>query len=453
MPGAIDDVVAKLYTKNYGGPEGMWCVGINAVGFDLDAHGGRDGHYTAPDLAHILYFRRQGANCFRLPIIWERLQSSLGASTLDLVPGVADTVEFITEKLGAYVIIDPHNNDQGLQYNGKDARLGDFVSLWGAIAEKWGSNPMAIFGLYNEPRFGFANGQANYFDPNTPDFDGVTIETWRMWCQAALLKIREVGSTNLVLVPGLHWTGNIDWTGASSWGEEFRWGEDIDGTHRAGNTRLAAIEDPAENLAYDVHQYMDLTFGGVETGCEGHWSNKWCGQTIDGKTVGCNGANWGLPKTVEWAKKYGKKLMMTEIGSFEADDGTAAKCQTAMYEYLDSLNSSGVFIGYQVWQFGCEGCLGDQWSQRPSNLDWYRWDDFGSPGWAPPVNLTIPLPAPKPDCAKAGDDCTAKTCCADAGASCFEKNSYRSCLADCEQGVHEEDAIEFQTPWSCRKLY
>lgn len=429
---AKDDI--DLFQRNYAGREGLWCVGINAVGFDLDATGGRDGQYTQPSNESLKYFYDQGSNCFRLPITWERLVLTLGDDGIAAVPGVEETIDYITKTLGAYVIIDPHNNDQGLQFNGVNANREDFVHLWKAIAHTWGDNPRAIFGLYNEPRFGFENGMQDHFNPDALDFDGEQLRFWFRWMQDAIDVIREGGSSNLILVPGLHWTGSRDWSGA------FWWGETIGGYTRGGNTRLAGLTDPKDMIAYDVHQYMDGRFTGESTGCPGHLESDFGGL----------GADWGLEQTIEWAKRFNKKLMMTEIASFPANDGTQM-CQQQMCRYIQEMADSGVFIGYQVWQMGCPQCLGDQYSLRPYNLDWYRWDSYGRNGNG--ERSECGDGGGGRDCVAEGTDCREARCCSDPGLTCYEKDEFfASCRDACEPGLNPDDPPQFRTPWTCRAL-
>mmetsp|Transcript_31657 Transcript_31657/g.104906 ORF Transcript_31657/g.104906 Transcript_31657/m.104906 type:complete len:634 (+) Transcript_31657:79-1980(+) len=408
-----------LYQSNYRGENGMWCVGINAVGYDLAARGGRNGAWIQPSKKALKYFRDQGSNCFRLPITWERLQSTLGDDFVDLIEGVDDTVNYITNELNAYVIIDPHNNDQGLQYNGQDVNLQQFVNLWKGITKQWGSNSKAIFGLYNEPRYGYADGKNGYFDPDSLDSDGQQIKTWFNWMQAAIDAVRNLGADNLILVPGLHWTGSRDWSGAD-W-----WGESIGGYPKGGNTRLAGLTDPKQRIAYDVHQYMDKKFTGEAVGCGGHAQSEWGGA----------GGDWGLGLTIDWAKRFKKKLIMTEIGSWPANDGSNSECKRLMGDFLKRMDDSGVFIGYQVWQFGCDGCMADQWTLKPYNLDWYRWDLYGG------------------GCPNDGADCRSKKCCSDPSKTCHEKDQWwGECVTACTPGIHTDDAPEFRTPWSCIPL-
>mmetsp|Transcript_31656 Transcript_31656/g.104900 ORF Transcript_31656/g.104900 Transcript_31656/m.104900 type:complete len:266 (+) Transcript_31656:1138-1935(+) len=126
---------------------------------------------------------------------------------------------------------------------------------------------------------------------------------------------------------------------------------------------------------------------------------------------------------------------MTEIGSWPANDGSNSECKRLMGDFLKRMDDSGVFIGYQVWQFGCDGCMADQWTLKPYNLDWYRWDLYGG------------------GCPNDGADCRSKKCCSDPSKTCHEKDQWwGECVTACTPGIHTDDAPEFRTPWSCIPL-
>jgi endoglucanase len=443
----------NLKAKNYDKKDGLWCVGLNAVGFDLHPTARREmGTATVPDHEALRYFHQQGSNCFRLAITWERLQTNVGADTIDPVDGFDGVIDFVTNTLGAYIIIDPHNNDEGLQFNGVDVTRSDFVNLWKGITKKYGSNEKCIFGLYNEPRFGFEDGTAGYFDPNVLDRDGRVIEYWRQWMQSAIDAIRALGAKNLILVPGLHWTGCADWSG------NWWWGETLEGKPNQGNSRLAALTDPENYIAYDVHQYMDPRFTGQEDGCKGHDLNFYCKDSPD-----CTGADNGLEETIKWAQYYNKKLFMTEIGSYPAADGSAATCSAKMCNYLKRMHESNTFIGYTVWQFGCPQCDADQWTKKPLNLDWYLLANFSNiskckdaGGTCATVTCPVaalptlmPLPGPAPVCSEPHEDCRTSLCCKDASKTCFLKNEYwASCKDHCTPGEKDDQGEE----WECEAL-
>ena len=123
-------------------------------------------------------------------------------------------VEYVTSK-GAYAIIDPHNNNYGLQFEYVDATKGDFVNLWYLLAVRFRDNPKVIFALYNEPKYGESDGgEAKYFDMASTDDSGALVEQWRVWTQAAIWDIRNAAqATNAILVPGLKFTTALDWSG------------------------------------------------------------------------------------------------------------------------------------------------------------------------------------------------------------------------------------------------
>jgi len=450
----------NLKIPNYDKKEGIWCVGLNAVGFDLNPKARRSmSGASVPNHEALRYFHQQGSNCFRLAITWERLQLTNGSTDLDPVDGVDGVVEFVTKTLGAYIIIDPHNNEEGLQFNGKDVTRSDFVNLWKAITNKWGSNGKCIFGLYNEPRYGYEDGVTGYFDPNVLDRDGRVIEFWREWMQSGIDAIRALGSKNLILVPGLHWTGCADWSGNYWWGETIVDPDTGEERTNQGNSRLAALTDPENFIAYDVHQYMDPRYTGQEDGCRGHDLNFYCQDD-----PGCSGADQGLQTTINWAKYYKKKLFMTEIGSYP-EAGTEDPCKAKMCNYLQQMHESGVFIGYTVWQFGCPQCDADQWSKKPLNLDWYRIAEFSNltkctdagggacpkPTCASSSNTVLPAATPQPPqkCSEPHEDCRTSLCCKDPLKTCFEKNEYwASCRLQCTLGEMDDR----NETWACEAL-
>merc|ERR1719210_3196526 len=158
----------------------MWCVGLNTPGFKAWSSAGRNGNFDGIGFFKIKFFHGMGANCFRMPITWERLQSRIGSEELDPVPGVENIVEYITKMLGQTVIITPAN---GLTHTGRTAMRSDFVSLWAAMSKKWGSNPKVIFELVDSPEGGFEDGKEGYFNADTKDNNGKVIEFWRQWAQ------------------------------------------------------------------------------------------------------------------------------------------------------------------------------------------------------------------------------------------------------------------------------
>lgn len=71
-------------------------------------------NYIAPTQTALSYWISQGANVFRLPFAWERLQLTKGGFSLDgpAMQTIDDIVTFLTAR-NVSVILDPHNNECG----------------------------------------------------------------------------------------------------------------------------------------------------------------------------------------------------------------------------------------------------------------------------------------------------------------------------------------------------
>jgi len=232
------------------------------------------------------------------------------------------------------------------------------------------------------------------------DRKGEVVEFWRQWAQAAINALRSTKAVNLILVPGLHRSISAEWGGSA------RWGEALDGMKHHGNTRLASLEDPSANLAYSVRQPLDSNFSGYEPGCGGYPV-----------------ANMGLYRTILWAKRYKKKLMMTEVGSIPAGDGTDKKCQGKLNAFIHRMNASGVFLGYQALGQG-------------GNLNWYSLHEYGQP------------------CSEDLVDCRSTHCCKNPSSQCYLKNpSWAHCKPSCKPGaIDPTEDKTLQTNWTCTVL-
>jgi len=320
--------------------DGLWCVGVTASGFEQGASEGRSGEYKIPKRDQIDYFHEyEGANCFRVPITWERLQSSLGNTELDAVDGFERTIAYITEDLGDHAIIVPYEGvGGGLRHNGQNVDMTDFANLWTAISKKFASNDRVIFELYNYPEYGCHKGDCGHgegggFFLYDSDPNGVFVEAWLEWCQGAVDAIRAQGANNYVLVPGYKASSCRDWTGAQFWGET------LDGQTNAGNLRMFALNDPVARTAYSVHQYMDGRLKGDSTGCVGH-------DTYLDNPSGYS-ADKGLEETIKMAQKYNKKLFLTEVASYPDPDASVTArtaCEEKMGDYLAAMAESGTSI-------------------------------------------------------------------------------------------------------------
>ena len=322
--------------------------GMNVCGFDFvnDGPGQEDPDaYVVPSYDAVDYLiDKKNVQVIRLPITWERLQKSL-SGPLAMVDGFDELVSYITGK-GIYVIIDPHNDGDGLSFNGQEVTQQSFVNLWTLLALQYRTCARCIFGLYNEPR-------SRTFDPSNQDTSGEMVTTWMTWSQGAVDAIRQTGAKNLILVPGLHYTGTRDWAGGNWWG-----------LNNTGNGMLAGIKDPGNNLAFDLHSYFDKDYNGKEPGCASF--------DVHPYAADAPGAYGGLQWAIDWARAAGVKLFISEMAMFPSSTTGDEVCKQKMRRYIERIvNASDVFLGFAVWGVGLDDAY-DLWSNKPLNIDWYQ---------------------------------------------------------------------------------
>ena len=286
--------------------------GVNLAGAEFGKGRGTYGKdYIYPSKETIGYFAGKGFNAVRLPFKWERLQPRLNRG-FDRAERKR-LAEAVTALRGAgmTVILDPHN----YAYYG-DKQIGStavpdsaFANFWQRLAEDYKNDDGVQFGLMNEPH-------------------DVPATQWLASANAAIAAIRETGANNLVLVPGTLWTG------AHSWEEERDGG--------ANGTVMLGIKDPADNNAYEVHQYLDADFSGkAET----------CARSDD--------AVKALERFTDWLKRNGKRGFLGEFGG-SAD----AAC-------LDGLTRMTALVGKEqdVWTGWTYWAGGDWWpATEPLNI-------------------------------------------------------------------------------------
>ncbi|KAH6909105.1 endoglucanase [Coprinopsis sp. MPI-PUGE-AT-0042] len=250
--------------------------------------------YTWPVASSIDYFVGQGMNTFRIPFLLERLnppsRGMTGSFDQTYLNSLKETVNYITNK-GAYAVIEPHNY---MRYNGNIITDGTaFSTWWRNVANEFKSNSRVIFDIVNEP-----NGMDAkvVFDLN----------------QAALNAIRATGATQLILVEGTAWTGAWSWVSS-------------------GNAAaFVNIKDPLNNVAIEMHQYLDSDSSGTSATC-----------------VSSTIARERLAAASAWLKQNNLKGFLGEMGA-----GSNPTCIEAVKGGLCSLLESGQWIGFTWWAAG-----------------------------------------------------------------------------------------------------
>lgn len=259
--------------------------------------------YIYPATADIEELRRLGFNTVRLPFRWERLQPLLdGPFDAAEWQRLSTTVSMI-EAAGMRVVIDVHNfARRRVAADGfaKDHLIGSgqvptrsFVSFWSELAERFKTSPDVALGLMNEPY-------------------GIAATDWLPIVNATVSAIRARGAQNLILVPGVAYTGAHSWLSS-------------------GNEAMAGVVDPSNNFAIEVHQYLDADSSGTSA------------QTVS-STIGSQ----RIAAFQGWARQNGLRAF---LGEFAA--GNDATGRAALIDLMAEMERNGdVWIGWTAWAAG-----------------------------------------------------------------------------------------------------
>jgi endoglucanase len=262
---------------------------------------GRD--YIYPTRDDFKYCADLGFNVVRLPFKWDRLQPDLNGAFDDQEWQRVSEAIATARQFKLTLILDPHNYARRRirddQYTvdhligGTHVPTSAFASFWTELARRTRTDAHVIYALMNEP------------------YD-IAAEAWLEIASATLHAIRATGAKQMVLVPGVAYTGAHSWISA-------------------GNTRLEALRDPAENFAIEVHQYLDDDSSGTS------------GEAVS-ESIGPE----RLAAFVAWARTAKVKAFLGEFGG-----GPSAKSQLALAAIVDAVESNpDVWIGWAAWAAG-----------------------------------------------------------------------------------------------------
>jgi endoglucanase len=278
--------------------------GVNLAGADFGKLLGTHGReYAYPGSKHVDYYRGLGFTLIRLPFKWERLQPELNAP---FASGEATLLTNITRYAigsGLQVILDPHNYAKRRialdgwsreHLIGSDAvPIDSFADFWSRLAAMFKDDSRVLFGLMNEPV-------------------GLAAEAWLGIVNRAIAAIRGTQARNLILVPGVAYTGAHSWV-------------------RAGNAVLAGVRDPLQNFAFDVHQYVDRDSSGTHP------------EVVSG-TIGSE----RIEAFQNWARGHGFKAV---LGEFNAGRNPAG--YNALHDLCQEMSANpDVWLGWAAWAGG-----------------------------------------------------------------------------------------------------
>ncbi|KAI0327029.1 endoglucanase [Cubamyces sp. BRFM 1775] len=259
--------------------------------------------YTWPSPTSIDFFMGQGFNTFRIPFLMERVSPpSTGGLTgpfnSTYLSGLKQIVSYITGK-GGFAVVDPHNfmiyNGQTISSTSTPRRLIIDNLGWQTLANEFKTDENVIFDLMNEPH-------------------DIPAQTVADLMQAAINGVRASGATSqLILAEGTSYTGAWTWT-------------------TSGNSQaFANIKDPNNNLAIQMHQYLDSDGSGTSPTCVS-------------STIGAE----RLQAATQWLQQTGFKGFLGEIGA-----GNNTQCVTAIEGALCEMQQAGgAWIGALWWAAG-----------------------------------------------------------------------------------------------------
>jgi endoglucanase len=237
-------------------------------------------------------------NVVRVPFLWERLQPVANAP---LDPVELARLDKSIAGLGGFrlIVLDVHSY---AKYRGKRLDVVDpqgtmLADLWTRLARHYAGNPRMAFGLMNEP-------------------NGLSATAWRPIAEAALRAIRATGARNLVLVPGTRWSAAYSWT---------KGGADSNGAV------LRTLVDPANNMAFEMHQYPDVDSSGTHPTC-----------------VSPEAAARSLDAATAWLRANHARGFLGEFGANKDPN-----CLAALDAMLGALDAGGdVWLGWTYWAGG-----------------------------------------------------------------------------------------------------
>ncbi|WP_462382798.1 cellulase family glycosylhydrolase [Pseudomonas sp. Marseille-QA0892] len=332
---------------------GIELVGLNlsGAGFGPGALPGKNGtNYFFPTENYFQQWRSKGIRLIRFPIIWERLQPTLGGPLDPTYAGLIDQTFRFADQYDMQIILDLHNY---MRYRGEVIGTGNvtyahFRDVNLKIAQRWGGvKSLYAYDIMNEPHDATAQ--------------------WPIAAQHGIDGIRVMDNVRPIMIEGNGWANATIWP---------QW-----------NASLLNLKDPADNLIFQAHVYFDGVYGGGSY------------KSFDVATVS---ADYGVERVkpfVEWLKKYNKKGFIGEYG-VPADEPRWLPIMDGMLAYLrDNCIPSTYWAagpGWANYRLAVEPINGVDRPQWPTlkkyinNTRCWAIGPFSTPQSQPPVTGTNP---------------------------------------------------------------
>ncbi|WP_459556490.1 glycoside hydrolase family 5 protein [Lacunimicrobium album] len=240
-------------------------IGVNLAGGEFGKGlGVFNKDYTYPTSKQFDYCQSKGISIVRVPFKWERVQPKLMDPLNDDEVKRLQAVIDLGKQRGILVLLDMHNY---ARYNGKligteDVPNTAYADVWQKLATAFkAEGDRLAYGIMNEPHG--------------------TKGLWPAAAQAAVDAIRSVDQTHFITVNG------DGYSGAHSW-------------RKLNETLL--LNDPADKLIYEAHQYFDHNNSGTYT------------KTYDTDGVTPETGVKRLQPFFDWLKEHNKRGMIGEFG-------------------------------------------------------------------------------------------------------------------------------------------
>lgn len=287
----------------------MVLINVSGAESSEDKFPGENGtHYFFPSEGYFARWKAKGIRTVRFPVKWERLQPELGGGLDATYAGLIDKMLMQADRQGIGVILDVHNYARYRRHviGSRRVTIDHYGQLIQRIAERWHGAPgLYAYDLMNEPH---------------DESDA----SWPQAAQAGIDAIRKVDPKRLIIVEG------------RSWSSAERWPQN--------NDALLALNDPANNLVFSAHLYMDQSGGGTYLDARS--------RHID-PDIGIR----RVKPFIQWLRQHGRRGQIGEMGFPDNDP----RWNVAADRLLSYLHQHCVPVAY--W------ASGERWGGGPMNLE------------------------------------------------------------------------------------
>lgn len=272
----------------------------------LNCSGLEDTPPGLPSLVMLHYYASKGVRYIRLPGLWEHFQPVAGGKLDVTYCALYKSVMEHCQSLGLRVICDPCHNYGHYKENGQTVRFGDgrltpavFAHFWIRFCRMFSDMPcIAGWDLMNEPS----------------DLAGQQGVVWQEAAQAAILAIRQVDGVRPI------WVEGCGHSSAQAW--------------PVLNPTLHLLRDPARNLIFSAHCYLDRDNSGTHY----YWDEETvAGDLVSGDRLNRDVGIRRIKPFADWLRTHGVRGNIGECGAGRqdahgkaGDDGWLAALDTTM---------------------------------------------------------------------------------------------------------------------------